>query len=260
VSIPVTSTPLALAVGASGVFWSTESQGMFRCDLPDCTGVANIAPPGPQTIARQLAITGSTLVWITGPDLSNGTVFRCEVSACVPEALAEQQTRPHGLAIAGDDVYWTVHGTGGMPDGEIRRVALSGGVPVPYVQAVRGPSGIALDDTHLYFTVGEFEGEVFRCERGPESCGPVEEVSPVVMVVDAPIRMPMSIAVSSTRFFFTNDGDSTVMGCPLSGCADAPGGAPEIIAKGQEAPGGAIASGGCVLWTGSHGVFGLRSE
>jgi hypothetical protein len=250
--------PHALTVNDAYIFWSTAGDGLFRCEQEGCAKLVNLTPGNADTVARQMAADASTLYWITGPDIASGKVMRCAINACVPEPIAMDQYRPHGMALDEQFVYWSVHGSEGSADGSIMRARKDGTDVITFVPALRGPSGVAVTATHLYFTLGVLEGQVFRCALGASTCGPLEEITPPSSVAGSPFATPMSVAAMGEWVYWTNDGDTTIMACPTAGCATTMDGLPVIVAKGLAAPGGLFATGGCLFWTGKGGVFGIK--
>jgi hypothetical protein len=256
----VPNAPQAVAADDRFLFWGTEGDGMFRCERADCSKLVELLPGGSDAAPRQLIADADSLYlyWITGPDLTGGKVLRCSVTACVPEVIAMDLFRPHGLALDDTYVYFTVHGMDGNLDGSIMRANKDGTGLVTYLAGLDGPSGIALAGGYLYFTNGVYAGKVLRCPLGAAACGAPEEITPPASLPDMPIRMPMSVAVTGDWVIWTNDGDFTVMACPTAGCSTTPDGLPVILASGLQSPGGLIGTSGCAFWTASSGVFGAN--
>lgn len=252
----VPTSPQAIAADDRFVFWGTEGDGMFRCEKADCAKLVELLPGGTDSNPRQLLVDGGELYWVTGPDLTAGKVLRCDVNACVPQAIATDQFRPHGLALDAQYVYWTVHGMDGTLDGSIMRARRDGTEVVTYLANVDGPSGVAVAGDSLYYTHGVYDGRVLRCALGPTACGAPEEITPAASLAGAPVRVPMSVAAAGEWVYWTNDGDNTVMACPTAGCATTSDGLPIIVGAGLMAPGGLAATSGCAFWTAGGGVFG----
>ena len=254
----VPNAPNAVAADGQFLYWGTGGDGMFRCNEADCSKLVELLPGGPDTDPRQLLSDGSYLYWVTGPDLEGGKVLRCSVTACLPEVIAMDLFRPHGLALDDTHVYFTVHGMDGAFDGSIMRAAKDGTGLTLYLAGLDGPSGIAVAGGYLYFTNGVYDGKVLRCPLGADACGAPEEITPAASLPDMPTRMPMSVAVTGDWVIWTNDGDFTVMACPTAGCSTTPDGLPVILASGLTAPGGLVDASGCAIWSAESGVFGAR--
>jgi hypothetical protein len=252
----VPNAPQAIAADDNYLFWGTEGDGMFRCVKADCSTLVELLPGDADSAPRQLIAEGGWIYWVTGPDLSAGKVLRCSVNACVPEVIAMDLFRPHGIALDDQFVYFTVHGMDGMFDGSIMRSRKDGSDLAPYLGGLDGPSGVAVSGGYLYFTAGVYGGRVLRCLLGPDACGAPEEITPPSSLPDMPVRMPMSVAVTGEWVIWTNDGDFTVMACPTTGCSTTSDGLPVILASGLMSPGGLVATSGCAFWTAAPGVFG----
>jgi hypothetical protein len=253
-TLSVPSKPFTIAVNATHLFWSA-GEGLFRCELPGCSKVTQLAPGGADTAARQLAVDGDAMFWITGPDLPAAKVMRCTINDCVPQELADAQYRAHAMVLDGPHIFWTNHATGSGVDGKIMRIEKAGGGLITYLGDLTGPSGLAADKEYLYFSKGEPDGHIYRCRRGADSCGASEEITSPSVPFDTPIHTPLSVTVDAERVYWTNDGDDTLMACPLIGCATTPDGLPTIVATGLAKPGGILSTGGCLFWASEEGVF-----
>ncbi len=250
--VGVMAAPQTAAVHGDRLYFATASQGIFVCGLPACDGVAELVPMGPETFARQLVADQDQLYWITGPDLSDGAVYRVSVTGGSPVLVASGQVRPHGIAIDDERIYWTVHQNGG-DDGVIRSAPKAGGAVVDLLSGLSAPSGIAVGGGSVVFTSSAVDGAVHRAPS--DGSGPPELVTDGPVPVNDPIAQPASVAIVDSQVVWTNDGDGSVMACPLTGCSQNDAGQPSIVARGLTAPGSLVADGRCIAWGAGEGIF-----
>ncbi|MEM9695504.1 MAG: hypothetical protein AAGA56_23365, partial [Myxococcota bacterium] len=237
--------PTAVASNAAFIFAAGDGQGIDRCTFPDCSSPATVVAPtgpvGPLTRARQMVADDDHLFWIQGDNADDGGIFRCPVNGCAsPEAIDTVDTSarrlPQGLAIDATYVFWTMNRIGDSDrEGVIRRRPKNGLAEdvVDYALGVDSPAALALLDDTLVFTSNATEGGVFACTRDDPGgrCTDLYAITDGVTSQDTPIRSPNSVTVVGDQVVWTNDGDTTVVACPVSGCSDSPEGLPRVIAR-----------------------------
>lgn len=84
----------------------------------------------------------------------------CVAGMCVPKTLAVGQNDPSDLAVDELDLYWTNTGAN-----QVVRVAKVGGTATIVASSQPSPLGIALDDTHVYWTQNTTPGAVVRAPK-----------------------------------------------------------------------------------------------
>jgi hypothetical protein len=142
--------PFAIALDDAGLYWtnfaSNDLGGAVMRASKDGSNVTKLVPKldVPAAIAlddRFAYFTVVNLVQMTG-----GQVQRVDKTGGVPERLAERQSFPIVLAVAGDYVYWAIFSAK-----VLLRAPKSGGVP-PLVLASGQPIGnIAVDSLYVYW-------------------------------------------------------------------------------------------------------------
>jgi hypothetical protein len=146
--------PIAIVADNGSVVWVDNSDGTIK--------TVSVSGGSPTTLAEApgawsaLAVDASKVCW-SEYDVDTGAI------ACVPTAGGSKQTvatdQPfvESIAIKGPTVFWTA-------DGEVRSAPLSGGTTT--VWAGPGtPRGIAVDDTHVYWSV-DYEGLLLKAPLG----------------------------------------------------------------------------------------------
>jgi len=249
--VGVGPAPQAVAVFGDRLYFGTASQGVFACSLPECSDLSELVAMGPDTFARQIVADETQVYWITGPDLSDGSVYRAAVDGRGAMLIADAQVRPHGIAIDEARVYWTVHGHG--DDGRIRSAPKAGGPVRDVAVGLTEPSGIAVDDDYIVYTSSAVDGAVFRCSK--DSCDAPAKVTDGPALVNDPVAQPRSVAIVGGDAVWTNDGGGSVMACPIGGCSEREGGRPDVLARGLTAPGAIVATGFCLAWGAGEGIF-----
>jgi hypothetical protein len=234
----------SIASNGKQLFWGSPAFGIRRCTLPACADAFTFVDSVDSGDPYQLAADATHVYWITGPGLANGEVKRAEIVAQTVQSVASAQDVPAGIALGATHAFWTLLGTG-SGNGAIMWASKAGGAPEPLVPGQESPTAIAATDSHLYWTSVAVPGKVFRCDLA-SSCASPEELS---VAGPSPIRAPGSIAVDASRFYFTNDGDATVMSCNVAGCSQNPSSVPEVVAGSQRAPRGLVASSRCLFWS-----------
>lgn len=158
----------------------------------------------------------------------------CHDGGCMPVALATGQGTVGGVALDGDDVYFT-----SLSGNLVARVSKDGGAVVGYASspAVKDARRIAVDATHVYWTSSELlAGAVSRCPlagcgAGPEVLATPEEPTGLALdqkgvtwadrngqriarwtlpagpttVLSVPTVLPVTVAVEGDDVFWVGD-------------------------------------------------------
>lgn len=156
--------------------------------------------------------------------------------------LADDQSRPYGIASDGAYVYWANFGDGANATGSLMRVAVDGGTPEELESGLFGPTEVGLDDANVYWiTVGNTVangGVYMRPKQGGATTALLEDYAQVYDLVVVP---------SPARVYFTCGlCDGTTQGqvayIPVAG------GAPTVIASDQGTPWAITAASGSLFW------------
>jgi hypothetical protein len=140
-----------------------------------------------------------------------------------------------------ENVYWSV-----AANGAIYRVPLAGGDSV-MLSSDRSPSfGLAVDETHVYWTEGfqsflgaplwSPNGRVMRAPKGER--GETEELA-------AGQRAPWGLMVVNGNVYWADYGSGSILTVPATG------GTPVVLAAGQDGPTALTLHGSDLYWTNS---------
>jgi hypothetical protein len=149
--------PVGAAVDATNSYFTTASGSLFRCGRTSCAG-------GPALVARGTAPGGAVAVgttfavWAsvrTSPAAPVGEGFLQQVGRTLNDAGAKTASfgrSPRTMLMKGAALFWT--GVDGAYKGEVSyRVDALEGNEVVCLSNIGDPWGIAVDDTHVYFTL-----------------------------------------------------------------------------------------------------------
>jgi hypothetical protein len=249
----VLSGVTAHALGSNEEFliWASDSQGIGRCALSSCAGtrIDGLVAPAVATPVFQIIADQDHAYWVNGPDSTSAKVWRCEIKNCSAEQLTWDLLKPRGIAMDETFVWVAVAGSSpGANDGQIMRITKSGEPAfVSYLNGLKMPSGIAVTETHLYWTSEDFTtSAVWRCAIGPVSCGVPEKLTPPGVLAE-PIHDPRAIVADAKNVVWVNETGGSLMTCPVEGCSQAPGALPVLLGAGLTTPGGLVASQGCLF-------------
>jgi hypothetical protein len=165
------SSPLFVAVGAAGLFWTDEgtsaasfADGLVRKAIFDA-GAVSIAAS--QSLTYGIALDATDVYWT---DLYGGTVNRAPQAGGPATPIVSGSSRPVAVAVGGGWVYFAVQGPMGSANrGAIEAVRTDGtcpGSPCPLVLASgrSAPWAVAVDASFVYWTEPG-AGNVMRVAR-----------------------------------------------------------------------------------------------
>ena len=139
---------LAIAAGATSVYWTTETAGtVMGASIADGGGAATPSRSPPARASRPRSATGaSRLYWANagGADAGGSIVALGLVDGGVVVTLAQGQKSPTALALFDGGLAW------GGENGVTSLALVDGGVP--YVLASGTATAIAADATNVYWT------------------------------------------------------------------------------------------------------------
>jgi hypothetical protein len=234
------SRPAFLAVTATDVFVTgTVNYTISRSSVLGGP-VETVASGGSVAFGPQgIAVTGGHVLWAANRD---GKIWRAGLHAndATSVLLAAGQGAPIGVATDGVYVYWASHDGGTIARTRIRQhtddpvEVLASGQNQPWGVAVRGGS--------VFWTNWGGGGSVMRLDL-PALCGsPLPSPSTLVAAAGG---TPAALAVDATSVYWV-DG-SAVKKVPIGG------GAPVILASGQNDPKGVVVDAAHIYWS-SYGA------
>ena len=139
--------PTAVAVDATGIYWTNTNGTLLRCASTSCPGGPEKLWLGTGTEAQTTALAADArnLYWTNGNPLGTGSVMQCVKSTCAgtTTVLASGRNAPRGIAVDGWNVYWS-------EDGSIYECALGGCNGAPTVVAAADGPAVAVDGVHVY--------------------------------------------------------------------------------------------------------------
>lgn len=219
--------PSNVAVDDTTVYWLRG--GILHCPIAGCEGKPSVFDTGGNIPAR-MAVHDDTIYWTS---VLNTGVFKCRKTGCdgPPQALALNQLCPFQIEVDDSGVYWHASnqvqacavgassiGSAAMV-GPIMRVPLDGTGITQVVPDANDLSGMALNATHVYWSVF-YTGEIYRCLK--TGCDEPE-------LVIAPHGNSLALIVDEAAVYWINAGGPlgpmhgmmSVMKCPLEGCVGA---------------------------------------
>ncbi|HZO13793.1 MAG TPA: hypothetical protein VFB62_11065 [Polyangiaceae bacterium] len=133
----------------------------------------------------------------------------CRGGVCQPFELVGNENEPTGIAVAGDQLYWTSIGSD-----TLRRCTLPDCSPTTLLPFA-SPWGIAAGNGRVYWTrsTGNATDPVSVCD--PDDC--TGTYASITQGGD-----PKGVAVTATDAYFLSQGPGSLRRCALGGCNDMP--------------------------------------
>lgn len=227
------STPWAIAVDATHVYWSTHTwTGAIR-RVPKSGGFTQTLASN-QAIPDGIELTSTHVIWANDADdliqsvpLAGGTI---ETLASVPS------NRPVDVAVTDTHVFWT-----NWAANSVQRVALAGGAV----------EDVSTSDNHLSHRIVTDGSHVWWTNIGNHTVRRATVEGGDVTTI-ATGSSPLGIAVDATQVCWTNSGDKTIVCAPLGG------GAPETLTTAPAAPHGMAMDDTHVYWADGSPTSSIR--
>ena len=240
------ASPRSIATASDVLAW-TAADGVYTCFLPDCAVSAQLVTPAlAMGSLRGVAFDGETLVFVDrGAGEGDGRARSCDLADCNPIDLQDSMIAPEDAVIADGVAFWNDVGSGNM-NGTIGR-SPKGAADYTQIAAARSlPTGIAVDETYVYWTEELPEGHVYRCPFAAGYCDAPEDIVPAA----GPLGRPSDIQIGGGRIYWTSLDDGSIVSCPQPGCGDA---MPKVHVTGRTGLSRLAVGSYCLFWTENSG-------
>jgi len=239
--------PAAIAA-ATGRLVFTAQDGLWTCLLPGCDASKKhyATPIAPGSI-QNVAYDGQLIYWADrGNDgnAGNGRVWRCDPAddCASPTLVADQQLFPQGLFLTTDSLFWISQGNG-QSNGSVHKSPRTGSGQIDLAASQVLPTGLAADDTYVYWTQATMSGKVMRCDHTLGYCMTPSDVAPKA----GELGLPLDLAIAGARIYWNENSKGTISSCPLPGCSATE--TPRIHASGRAGVHRLAVGSSCLFWT-----------
>jgi hypothetical protein len=143
--------PAGVAVNSTHIYWADFRAGAIMEASLNGTGVKTLVTG--QNSPVGVAVSGSHIYWADSQPVGAGTIMEASLDGTGVTTLVTGESNPQGVAAGGSYIYWA-DPSGGV-HGMIDRANLDGtGVTTLVGSQVRGPAGMAVNSSHIYWTNG----------------------------------------------------------------------------------------------------------
>jgi hypothetical protein len=237
-------SPTALAAAAGRLVFNAQD-GLWTCLLPSCDATksqlaSSIAPGSIQSVAHD----GQLVYWADRGNNGDGKVWRCDLASnCAsPALIADQQLYPQGLFLTTASVFWIVQGNG-QANGSVHKSPRTGPGQTDIAASLVLPTGLAADDTYVYWTEATVSGTLLRCDHTLGYCMTPTSIAPK----GGALGLPLDLAIAGGRLYWNESSKGTISSCPLPGCGAAE--EPRVHASGRQGVHRIAVGSSCVFWT-----------
>ena len=233
------SNPQGIAVNAEHIYWANSGNGSHRsigrAEL-DCGGAAQEFQKTFGTFPPQGVALSATHVYAALIEENTGVSYlqRTPLNEAEPLEIFEldpelDPSRPGGIAVAGEDVYWAAQrkkaiGHAIWPDANPKPTT----VEKEFIKLEGGPIGAAVDAGHLYWsTDGETlpspGNDLYRFEADGEGGGDLEDLTPDQTDENgAEVQGVVGVSGDGSRVYFAANADLDGAGPAQKGSCKGP--------------------------------------
>jgi hypothetical protein len=141
------SGPGGIAIDATSVYWANFRGTVMRLPLGGGTPTELSSEPSSGTGPGSIAIDSTTVYWTHSG--GTGMVRRVPIAGGIADTLATGQEWPQELVVSDGYLYWT--NSGDSVEGAVMKMLVTGG-SAQRIAVGKGPSGLAVDSNHVYWT------------------------------------------------------------------------------------------------------------
>jgi hypothetical protein len=162
--------PTGLALDSQNVYWE-DIGGVFAVPIggglvtPLSSGFVN-GSDGGQFNSWFLTIDGSSAYWAGEANSGPSAVFKVALGGGTTTTVASFPDAPFGIAVYGNEIYWTTIGTGHGATGAIMKASINGGAVTTLASQQQVPTAIAVDAKNVYWiNSGDGDGTVMQMPK-----------------------------------------------------------------------------------------------
>jgi hypothetical protein len=170
--VNLTEEPTEMAVDATNIYWITNAGSVMTCKIASCPVPTPLVTG--QGALSAIAVDASYVYWTVFGTAANGyadgAIMRASKTGTNITKLAENQTKPSGLASDGTNVYWAEQSVAG----NVSTCAVGGCALTPPVISPARPSPAALraDSTRLFWA-DQNSGEIVTTLKTADAGAPL---------------------------------------------------------------------------------------